>query len=88
MVLNIGNKFWCLVHQSCFLYCDVLLYSQLSDNKPTVKDALQPGRQMVASGYALYGSATMVVLSVGTGVHGFMLDPVIILSIISLWNII
>ena len=30
---------------------------------------------MVAGGYALYGSATMIVLSAGHGVHGFMLDP-------------
>jgi len=38
-------------------------------------DSLQSGRQMVAGGYALYGSATMIVLSAGHGVHGFMLDP-------------
>ncbi|RCN50976.1 fructose-1,6-bisphosphatase [Ancylostoma caninum] len=30
---------------------------------------------MVAAGYCLYGSATMVVLSTGRGVNGFMLDP-------------
>ncbi|CAJ0928093.1 unnamed protein product, partial [Mesorhabditis belari] len=30
---------------------------------------------MVAAGYCLYGSATMVVLSTGHGVNGFMLDP-------------
>ncbi|XP_008485404.3 fructose-1,6-bisphosphatase 1-like, partial [Diaphorina citri] len=44
----------------------------------TPNDALQKGNEMVAGGYALYGSATMVVLSVGKGqgVHGFMLDPV------------
>jgi len=41
-----------------------------------VKDALQPGRHVIAAGYALYGSATIVVLSVGTGVNSFMLDPV------------
>ena len=39
-------------------------------------DLLQPGRQMVAAGYALYGSATMIVLSTGNGVNGFTLDPV------------
>jgi fructose-1,6-bisphosphatase I len=39
-------------------------------------DCLQPGRKMVAAGYALYGSATMVVLSThGSGVNGFTLDP-------------
>ncbi|EEZ98675.1 fructose-1,6-bisphosphatase 1 [Tribolium castaneum] len=47
-----------------------------TDNSiPSVKDALQPGNQVVAAGYALYGSATMMVISVGNGVHGFMLDP-------------
>jgi fructose-1,6-bisphosphatase I len=40
------------------------------------KDALIPGRDFVAAGYALYGSATMVVLSTGNGVNGFTLDPV------------
>uniref|UniRef100_A0A1I7ZAS3 fructose-bisphosphatase n=1 Tax=Steinernema glaseri TaxID=37863 RepID=A0A1I7ZAS3_9BILA len=30
---------------------------------------------MVAAGYVLYGSATMVVLSTGQNVNGFMLDP-------------
>lgn len=33
---------------------------------------------MVAAGYCLYGSATMIVLSTGSGVDGFMLDPVCI----------
>ncbi|KAG5899412.1 hypothetical protein JTB14_033605 [Gonioctena quinquepunctata] len=42
---------------------------------PCLKDSLQPGRNVVAAGYALYGSATMMVLSTGCGVHGFMLDP-------------
>ena len=37
---------------------------------------MQAGNQMVAGGYALYGSATMIVLSTGKGVHGFTLDPV------------
>ena len=39
---------------------------------------MQPGVSYVASGYALYGSATMVVLTTGNGVNGFTLDPVII----------
>lgn len=43
---------------------------------PTLKDVLQPGKKVVAAGYALYGSATMMVLSIaGSGVNGFMLDP-------------
>lgn len=49
---------------------------QIGDGPANVKDALQPGRQIIASGYCLYGSATMLVLSVGNGVNGFMLDPV------------
>jgi len=41
----------------------------------TEADFLQPGHQQVAAGYALYGPATMLVLTVGNGVHGFTLDP-------------
>lgn len=41
------------------------------------EDILQPGKNFVASGYALYGSATMVVLTTGRGVNGFTLDPAI-----------
>ncbi|HEX8791889.1 MAG TPA: class 1 fructose-bisphosphatase [Polyangiaceae bacterium] len=36
---------------------------------------LQPGSKIVAAGYAVYGSATTMVLSTGAGVHGFTLDP-------------
>lgn len=36
---------------------------------------LQPGVQQVAAGYAIYGPATMLVLTVGRGVNGFTLDP-------------
>lgn len=53
------------------------IYRKVSDGAPSTSDALQPGRQMVAAGYALYGSATMMVLSTGHGVNGFMLDPAI-----------
>ncbi|QDZ29421.1 class 1 fructose-bisphosphatase [Noviherbaspirillum sp. UKPF54] len=41
----------------------------------TEQDFLQPGAQQVAAGYAIYGPATMLVLSVGAGVHGFTLCP-------------
>jgi fructose-1,6-bisphosphatase I/sedoheptulose-1,7-bisphosphatase len=41
----------------------------------TEADFLQPGATQVAAGYALYGPATMLVLSVGNGVAGFTLDP-------------
>lgn len=49
---------------------------QETDDEPSEKDALRSGRNIVAAGYALYGSATMLVLSTGQGVNCFMLDPV------------
>uniref|UniRef100_F6RU12 Fructose-1,6-bisphosphatase isozyme 2 n=2 Tax=Ornithorhynchus anatinus TaxID=9258 RepID=F6RU12_ORNAN len=51
------------------------IYRKTSDDEPSEKDALQPGRNIVAAGYALYGSATLVALSTGQGVDCFMLDP-------------
>lgn len=36
---------------------------------------LQAGDRQVAAGYILYGSSTMLVYTVGSGVHGFTLDP-------------
>lgn len=36
---------------------------------------LQPGTQQIAAGYVVYGSSTILVYSVGNGVHGFTLDP-------------
>jgi fructose-1,6-bisphosphatase I/sedoheptulose-1,7-bisphosphatase len=38
-------------------------------------DFLQPGAEQVCAGYAIYGPATMFVVTVGTGVHGFTLEP-------------
>lgn len=40
-----------------------------------LEDFLQPGHKMVAAGYVLYGSSTMLVYTTGQGVHGFTLDP-------------
>jgi fructose-1,6-bisphosphatase I / sedoheptulose-1,7-bisphosphatase len=36
---------------------------------------LQPGCRQVCAGYAIYGPATMLVLTLGAGVHGFTLEP-------------
>lgn len=49
----------------------------VDDDSPAGEAAhvLRPGREIVAAGYALYGAATQLVLSVGNGVHGFTLDP-------------
>ncbi|MDP9084720.1 MAG: class 1 fructose-bisphosphatase [Pseudomonadota bacterium] len=41
---------------------------------PGLQNYLQPGRQQVAAGYAIYGPATMLVMTVGKGTHGFTLD--------------
>ena len=41
----------------------------------TEADFLQPGTTQVAAGYAIYGPATMLMLSVGNGVAGFTLNP-------------
>jgi fructose-1,6-bisphosphatase I / sedoheptulose-1,7-bisphosphatase len=45
-----------------------------TDVAPAERDYLQPGRQQVAAGYAIYGPSTVLVLSVGQGTHGFTLD--------------
>ncbi|CDO05856.1 class 1 fructose-bisphosphatase [Mycolicibacterium cosmeticum] len=42
---------------------------------PTAEDFLQQGSRQVCAGYAIYGPSTMIVLTVGTGVHAFTLDP-------------
>ncbi|MDR0274491.1 MAG: class 1 fructose-bisphosphatase [Burkholderiaceae bacterium] len=44
------------------------------DSVPAEADYLQPGRRQVAAGYAIYGPATVMVLTVGQGAHGFTLD--------------
>lgn len=41
------------------------------------EDFVQKGSQMIAAGYILYGSSTMLVYTTGKGVNGFTLDPTI-----------
>jgi fructose-1,6-bisphosphatase len=43
--------------------------------EPGIAAFLQPGTQQVAAGYAIYGPATMLVMSLGSGVDAFTLDP-------------
>ena len=43
--------------------------------EPTLADVLQKGSEIVAAGYVIYGSSTMLVYSTGKGVNGFTLDP-------------
>ncbi len=42
---------------------------------PGDEDLLQPGSELLAAGYVIYGSSTMFVYTTGHGVHGFTLDP-------------
>lgn len=45
------------------------------DSKPNINDLLKNGDSIVAAGYCLYGSSTMMVLSIGNGsVNGYTLD--------------
>ena len=40
----------------------------------TIEDVLQEGRRLLAAGYIVYGSSTMMVYTTGHGVFGFTLD--------------
>jgi fructose-1,6-bisphosphatase I len=42
---------------------------------PAEPELIRKGTQQVAAGYVMYGSSTMLVFTVGQGVHGFTLDP-------------
>jgi fructose-1,6-bisphosphatase I len=54
------------------------IYRKEGDGAVSDKDALAAGRKIIAAGYALYGSATMIVIAIeGLGVQGFMLDSTI-----------
>lgn len=48
---------------------------------------LQPGRRQIGAGYVVYGSSTVMVYTVGNGVHGFTLDPAVGAFILSHENI-
>jgi fructose-1,6-bisphosphatase I len=39
------------------------------------QDLLQDGHQQIAAGYVLYGPSTVLIYSIGKGVHAFTLDP-------------
>jgi len=55
------------------------IYRRLSDAESTVEveDFLQRGIDLVAAGYVLYGTSTLLVYTTGRGVNGFTLDPTI-----------
>ncbi|MDQ4075447.1 MAG: class 1 fructose-bisphosphatase [Chloroflexota bacterium] len=52
------------------------IYRRLTRSAPgSLVDVLQPGRNLVAAGYVLYGPSTMLIYSAGDGVHAFTLEP-------------
>lgn len=54
------------------------IYHRVTTEGPgQLADVLQPGSEIVAAGYVMYGSSVMMVYSAGHGVHGFTLDPTI-----------
>eukprot|EP00802_Teleaulax_amphioxeia_P015241 Tamp_15328.p1 GENE.Tamp_15328~~Tamp_15328.p1 ORF type:complete len:403 (+),score=50.44 Tamp_15328:61-1209(+) len=56
------------------------IYRRISDSGPSgrnpgnVQDVLQPSRNLLAAGYAMYGASTILVLATRNGVNGFTLD--------------
>ncbi len=58
-----------------------------SDEDGSARDLLQNGRKQIAAGYILYGPSTMLVYSIGKGVHSFTLDPSLGEFILSTENI-
>ena len=53
------------------------IYKRISEpgTEPNISDVLQSGNKLVAAGYVVYGTSTMLVFSTGKGVNGFTLDP-------------
>jgi fructose-1,6-bisphosphatase len=51
-----------------------ILLAPTGEGPVALEDFLQPGTRQIAAGYALYGPAAMLVLTLGEGVHGFTLD--------------
>lgn len=47
---------------------------EMTDANDPDRDLLQPGRKQIIAGYLLYGSSTMLVYTMGKGVHAFTLD--------------
>jgi fructose-1,6-bisphosphatase I len=48
---------------------------EVGNDEDPLRWVLQPGRRQIAAGYVVYGSSTVLVYSIGNGVHGFTLDP-------------
>lgn len=54
------------------------IHQRVTESGPgTLEDCLQKGRGQIAAGYVIHGSSTVLVYTVGRGVHAFTLDPTI-----------
>ncbi len=53
------------------------IYRRISDHgqECELKDFLQEGNKLVAAGFVLYGTSTILMYTTGHGVNGFTLDP-------------
>lgn len=51
------------------------IYHVKEGSTGSLADVLRPGSEMIAAGYAMYGSFTSLVLTTGGPVHGYTLDP-------------
>ena len=67
------------------------IFRRPADGTPAASDPqtwiLQPGSKQIAAGYVVYGSSTIMVYTVGNGVHGFTLDPSVGAYVLSHENI-
>lgn len=52
-----------------------VLQRERTDRAPAPEEFLQRGTKQIAAAYLMYGSSTLLVYTVGQGVHGFTLDP-------------
>mmetsp|Transcript_7678 Transcript_7678/g.18730 ORF Transcript_7678/g.18730 Transcript_7678/m.18730 type:complete len:358 (-) Transcript_7678:173-1246(-) len=51
------------------------IFEKKNFNPPSPEDILRPGTDLIAAGYCMYGSATELVMTFGSGVERFILDP-------------
>ncbi|KAL7496723.1 hypothetical protein ACHAWT_007279 [Skeletonema menzelii] len=49
----------------------------MKDTASLARAVLQPGNSLLAAGYCMYSSTTILVFTLGGGTHGFTLDPTI-----------
>ena len=63
------------------------IFQRQPREKRAEQSVLQSGVKQIAAGYVVYGSSTILVYSVGNGVHGFTLEPALGAYVLSHENI-